>query len=76
MERRWSMGSQKGCSLLWTVSDRDLRKPCASPAADPERIAELKRQQQELDPFQLSRTIQAKCRLGGRRERRPDPLSP
>jgi hypothetical protein len=64
--------------LLVTVDGFGPGPPaaCASPAADPERIAELKRQQQELDPFQLSRTIQAKCRLGGRRERRPDPLSP
>jgi len=41
-----------------------LRTPfervCASPAADPERIAELKQQEQELDPFQSSRTIQSK----------------
>jgi hypothetical protein len=33
---------------------------CASPACDPERISELKRQQQQLDPFELSRTIQTK----------------
>ena len=37
-----------------------FERVCASPACDPERIAELKRQQQELDPFQLSREIQAK----------------
>jgi hypothetical protein len=36
-----------------------FERVCASPASDPERIAELKRQQQQLDPFQLSRTIQA-----------------
>jgi hypothetical protein len=37
-----------------------FERVCASPASDPERIAALKRQQQELDPFQLSRAIQAK----------------
>src|SRR5487761_200551 len=33
---------------------------CASPVADPERAAELRRQREVLDPFQLSQTIQGK----------------
>jgi hypothetical protein len=37
-----------------------FERVCASPACDPERIATLQRQQQELDPFALSRAIQAK----------------
>jgi hypothetical protein len=37
-----------------------FQRVCASPASDPQRIAELRRQQQELDPFELSRKIQAK----------------
>jgi hypothetical protein len=37
-----------------------FERVCASPASDPERIAALKRQQQELDPFKLSRAIQTK----------------
>ena len=37
-----------------------FERVCASPACDPERIAALKRQQQELDPFALSRAIQTK----------------
>jgi hypothetical protein len=37
-----------------------FERVCASPASDPERIAALKRQQQELDPFELSRAIQVK----------------
>jgi hypothetical protein len=41
----------------------------ASPEADPERGAELQRQRERLDPFQLSASIQAKLenifRLGG-----------
>jgi hypothetical protein len=37
-----------------------FERVCASPASDPERIAALKRQQQELDPFALSRAIQTK----------------
>ena len=32
----------------------------ASPTADPERVAELRRQRQTLDPFQLSATTQVK----------------
>ena len=37
-----------------------FERVCASPVSDPERVAALKRQQQELDPFELSRAIQAK----------------
>jgi hypothetical protein len=37
-----------------------FERVCASPASDPARIAALKRQQQELDPFALSRAIQTK----------------
>jgi hypothetical protein len=37
-----------------------FQRVCASPASDPERIAGLKRQQQKLDPFELSRAIQTK----------------
>src|ERR1700736_201404 len=37
-----------------------FERVCASPACDPERIATLQRQQQELDPFELSSAIQAK----------------
>jgi hypothetical protein len=37
-----------------------FERVCASPASDPEQIAGLKRQQQKLDPFELSRAIQAK----------------
>ncbi|MBV9341737.1 MAG: hypothetical protein JO159_12730 [Acidobacteria bacterium] len=51
-------------SYIIPVIRQYLRTPfervCASPAADPERIAELKQQEQELDPFQSSRTIQSK----------------
>src|ERR1700724_3291519 len=45
---------------IYGVPQTPLERVCASPASDPERIGELKRQQQQLDPFQLSRTIQAK----------------
>jgi hypothetical protein len=44
---------------IYGVPQTPFERVCASPASDPERIAELKRQQQ-LDPFELSRTIQAK----------------
>src|ERR1700694_2409410 len=44
--------SRKGNTLFQRV--------CDSPASDPERVAKLKRLQQQLDPFELSRTIQAK----------------
>ncbi len=37
-----------------------FQRVCASPAADPKRVAELQRLRQTLDPFQLSATIQAK----------------
>jgi hypothetical protein len=37
-----------------------FQRVCDSPASDPERVAKLKRLQQQLDPFELSRTIQAK----------------
>jgi transposase InsO family protein len=37
-----------------------FERVCASPASDPEQIAALKRQQRWLDPFELSRAIQAK----------------
>jgi hypothetical protein len=37
-----------------------FERVCASPACDPERIATLQRQQQELDPFELSSAIQVK----------------
>ena len=37
-----------------------FERVCASPASDPARIAALKRRQQELDPFALSRAIQTK----------------
>lgn len=45
---------------IYGVPQTPFERVCASPASDPERIGELKRQQQQLDPFQLSRTIQAK----------------
>lgn len=45
---------------IYGVPQTPFERVCASPAADPEWIAELKRQQQELDPFRLSSTIQAK----------------
>jgi hypothetical protein len=37
-----------------------LQRVSASPAADGERVAELQKRQQSIDPFQLSATIQAK----------------
>lgn len=37
-----------------------LQRVSASPAADGERVAELQRRQQTIDPFQLSATVQAK----------------
>jgi len=37
-----------------------FQRVCASPVADPERVAELRRQRETLNPFQLSATIQAK----------------
>jgi len=37
-----------------------FQRVAASPVADPERVAELRRQGQTLDPFALSATIQAK----------------
>ena len=36
-----------------------FQRVVASPVADPERVAELQRQRETLDPFQLSATIQA-----------------
>src|ERR1700730_9644075 len=45
---------------IYGVPQTPLERVCASPASDPERIGELQRQQQQLDPFQLSRTIQTK----------------
>jgi hypothetical protein len=45
---------------IYGMPQTPFARVCASPASDPERIAVLQRQQQELDPFQLSRAIQAK----------------
>ena len=37
-----------------------LQRVAASPQADPERVAALRQQREELDPFQLSARVQAK----------------
>lgn len=37
-----------------------FQRVATSPVADPERVAELRRQREALDPFRLSATIQAK----------------
>ncbi len=56
--RKVRMGSRT--RRIYGVPQTPFQRVCASPASDPARIAELKRLQQQLDPFQLSRTIQAK----------------
>jgi len=45
---------------IYGMPQTPFERVCASPACDPERIAALQRQKQALDPFQLSRAIQAK----------------
>lgn len=58
LERKVRVGSRT--RRIYGVPQTPFERVCASPACDRERVAELKRQQQELDPFQLSRTIGAK----------------
>jgi hypothetical protein len=58
LERKVRVGSRT--RRIYGPPQTPFQRVCASPAADPERIAELKRQQQELDPFELARSIQAK----------------
>jgi hypothetical protein len=58
LQHKVRMGSRT--RRIYGVPETPFQRVCASPASDPERIAELKRQQQQLDPFQLSRTIQDK----------------
>ena len=58
LERKIRVGSRT--RRIYGPPQTPFPRVCVSPAADPERIAGLKRQKEELDPFQLSRTIQAK----------------
>ena len=58
LERKLRMGSRT--RRIYGPPQTPFDRVCASPASDPERVAQLKRQQRELDPFELSRTIQAK----------------
>jgi len=58
LERKIRVGSRT--RRIYGPPQTPFERVCASPASDPERIAELKRQQRELDPFELSRKIQAK----------------
>ena len=58
LERKIRVGSRT--RRIYGPPQTPFERVCVSPAADPERIAGLKRQREELDPFQLSRTIQAK----------------
>ena len=58
LERKIRVGSRT--RRIYGPPQTPFERVCASPASDPERISELKRQQQELDPFELSRKIQAK----------------
>jgi len=44
----------------YEAPETPFRRVCASPVADPERLAELRRQRETLDPFQLSEAIQVK----------------
>jgi hypothetical protein len=44
----------------YEAAQTPFQRVVASPAADPERVAELRRLRQTLDPFELSRTIQTK----------------
>lgn len=58
LERKVRVGSRT--RRIYGPPQTPFERVCASPASDPERIGELKRQQRELDPFELSHTIQAK----------------
>src|SRR5262249_46168368 len=58
LERKLRVGSRT--RRIYGRPQTPFERFCASPTADPERIVELKRQREELDPFQLSRTIQGK----------------
>lgn len=58
LQRKIRVGSRT--RRIYGPPQTPFARVCASPTADPQRIAELKRQQKDLDPFQLSRTIQAK----------------
>ncbi len=58
LERKVRVGSRLRRRYL--APETPFQRVCASQAVHPERVAELKRQRERLDPFELSRTIQAK----------------
>jgi len=58
LERKVRVGSRT--RRIYGLPQTPFQRVCASPASDPARIAELKRLQQQLDPFALGRSIQAK----------------
>lgn len=45
---------------VYEAPQTPCRRVCASPVADPQRVTELQRLRETLDPFQLSATIRAK----------------
>ncbi len=57
-----------------------FQRVCDSPATYPERVAELQRQRDGLNPFELSRLIQVKLerifQLSGEVARKPIPIAP
>jgi hypothetical protein len=58
LQRKVRVGSRT--RRIYGLAQTPFERVCASPAFDAERIAELQRQQQQLDPFELARSIQAK----------------
>ncbi len=58
LERKVRVGSR--LRRCYQAPETPFQRVCASRAVHPERVAELKRQRERLDPFELSRTIQAK----------------
>jgi hypothetical protein len=58
LERKERVGSR--LRRHYEAPQTPFQRVAASPVAEPERVAELRRQHERLDPFQLSATVQAK----------------
>jgi hypothetical protein len=58
LQRKQRVGSR--LRRVYRAPQTPFQRVCASPGADPERMAELQRLRATLDPFQLSATVQAK----------------
>ena len=58
LERKERVGSR--LRRHYEAPQTPFQRVAASPVADPERVAELRRRRETFDPFELSATIQAK----------------